>query len=56
MRIRRTVRRLYAEALDVKEGSFGDDEHFIDDLGGDSLQVLSVSLKVEEQFGVMLSA
>lgn len=55
-RIRRTVRRLYAEALDVKEGSFGDDEHFIDDLGGDSLQVLSVSLKVEEQFGVMLSA
>ena len=33
-RIRRTVRRLYAEALDVKEGSFGDDEHFIGRSGG----------------------
>ena len=54
--IRSAVRRLYAEALEVPESSFGDSEHFIDDLGGDSLQVLSLSLKVEEMFGVMLSA
>lgn len=54
--IRSAVRRLYAEALEVPKSSFGDSEHFIDDLGGDSLQVLSLSLKVEEMFGVMLSA
>ena len=54
--IRSAVRKLYAEALEVPEGSFGDDDHFIDDLGGDSLQILSVALKVEEQFGVMISA
>ncbi|MDD3412264.1 MAG: aminotransferase class I/II-fold pyridoxal phosphate-dependent enzyme, partial [Eubacteriales bacterium] len=52
--IKQKVRSLYAEALGVAEGSFSDDAHFIDELGGDSLQVLSASLKAEEQFGVLI--
>ena len=52
--IRAKVRRLYAETLDVDAGSFTDDAHFIDELGGDSLQVLSISLKVEELFSVLI--
>ncbi|NCB36942.1 MAG: aminotransferase class I/II-fold pyridoxal phosphate-dependent enzyme, partial [Clostridia bacterium] len=52
--IKQKVRALYAEALDLPEGSFADNAHFIDDLGGDSLQVLSISLKVEELFSVLI--
>jgi acyl carrier protein len=39
--IRHKVRALYAEALGAEAGSFSDDAHFIDELNGDSLQVLS---------------
>ncbi|NLB37959.1 MAG: AMP-binding protein, partial [Clostridiales bacterium] len=52
--IRNKVRRVYAETLAVAPETIDDDAHFITDLGGDSLQVLSVSLKVEELFGVLI--
>ncbi len=52
--IKQKVRQLYAEALDQPVESIRDDAHFIDDLGGDSLQVLSVALKVEELFSVLI--
>lgn len=52
--IKQKVRGLYAEATLTPEGSFDDDAHFIDDLHGDSLQVLSVALKVEELFNVLI--
>ena len=52
--IREQVRRLYAEALELPPDRVADDAHFINDLGGDSLQVLSVSLKVEEIFSVLI--
>ncbi len=52
--IKEQVRRLYAEALEVEAEKITDDAHFINDLGGDSLQVLSVSLKVEELFSVLI--
>ncbi len=52
--IRRQVRQVYAEALDTTVDRIADDAHFINDLGGDSLQVLSVSLKVEEIFSVLI--
>lgn len=48
------VRTCFAEALEQDVGTFGDDAHFIDDLGGDSLQVLSITLKAEELFGVSI--
>ena len=52
--IRAQVRALYAEALDIAPEGIRDDAHFIDELGGDSLQVLSMSLKIEERFGVLI--
>lgn len=48
------VRLCFAEALEQDVGTFADDAHFIDDLGGDSLQVLSITLKAEELFGVII--
>lgn len=53
--ITQKARALYAETLAIQPGSFSDDAHFIDDLGGDSLQVLSIALKAEEQFGITIA-
>jgi len=52
--IKQKVRRVYADTLDVSPDHIRDDAHFIDDLGGDSLQVLGMSLKIEEQFNVLI--
>ncbi len=52
--IKQKVRILYADALSLGSGAFSDDAHFIDDLGGDSLQVLAASLKAEEQFSITI--
>ncbi len=52
--IKEKVRLCFAEALEQDVGSFADDAHFIDDLGGDSLQVLSITLKAEELFGISI--
>ena len=52
--IKQKVRRVYADTLDVPADQIKDDAHFIDDLGGDSLQVLGMSLKIEEQFNVLI--
>lgn len=52
--IKDQVRKLYADALEVAPSQVKDDAHFINDLGGDSLQVLSVSLKVEELFHILI--
>ena len=52
--IKQKVRAVYAETLDVPPEQIKDDAHFIDELGGDSLQVLGMSLKIEEQFNVMI--
>ena len=54
--IKEQVRKVYAEALELPLERIADDAHFINDLGGDSLQVLSVSLKVEEMFSVLIQA
>ncbi len=52
--IKQKVRAVYAETLDVAPDQIRDDAHFIDELGGDSLQVLGMSLKIEEQFNVLI--
>ena len=52
--IKQKVRRVYAETLDISADQIRDDAHFIDELGGDSLQVLGMSLKIEEQFNVLI--
>ncbi len=53
--VKEKVRLCFAEALEQDVGTFGDDAHFIDDLGGDSLQVLSITLKAEELFAVSIA-
>lgn len=52
--IRAKVRRVFSETLELPAEQIADDAHFINDLGGDSLQVLSVSLKIEELFSVLI--
>ena len=50
------VRALYAEALDMPENEISDTANFIEDLQGDSLQVLSMALKAEEEWGITIPA
>ncbi|MCE5342963.1 MAG: aminotransferase class I/II-fold pyridoxal phosphate-dependent enzyme, partial [Eubacteriales bacterium] len=52
--IKNKVRALYAEALGAEAAGIAEDAHFIDDLGGDSLQVLAAALKAEEQFSITI--
>ncbi len=54
--IRRKVRAMYADALDLPESEISDTANFIDDLQGDSLQVLSIALKAEEEWGITIPA
>ena len=54
--IRRKVRAMYAEALDIPEKEIADNANFIEDLQGDSLQVLSIALKAEEEWGITIPA
>ncbi len=54
--IRRKVRTMYAEALDIPEKDITDTANFIEDLQGDSLQVLSIALKAEEEWGITIPA
>lgn len=50
--IREKVRLIFSEVLEADLSAIGLDAHFIDDLGGDSLQSLGVSLKIEEVFAI----
>jgi 8-amino-7-oxononanoate synthase/acyl carrier protein len=52
--IKQKIRHAYAETLEITDNRIPDDAHFINDLGGDSLQVLGMALKVEELFSVMI--
>ena len=54
--IRRKVRAMYAEALELPEQEITDTANFIEDLQGDSLQVLSIALKAEEEWGITIPA
>lgn len=49
-RIRNQIRKFYADVLEISPAQISDDAHFIDDLGGDSLQVLSIALAVETEY------
>lgn len=50
----RKVSKVYAEVLQIPEENIGPDSHFVDQLGGDSLQILSVATKLEEMFDVII--
>ncbi|NMD39080.1 MAG: aminotransferase class I/II-fold pyridoxal phosphate-dependent enzyme, partial [Christensenellaceae bacterium] len=50
--IKNKVADAFSEILEISKDNIQYDAHFIDDLGGDSLQILSLALKVEELFSV----
>ncbi len=54
--ILKKVRKMYAEALEISESEITDNANFIEDLQGDSLQVLSIALKAEEEWSVTIPA
>ncbi|MCQ2182567.1 MAG: aminotransferase class I/II-fold pyridoxal phosphate-dependent enzyme [Bacteroidales bacterium] len=52
----RSVRKLYSQILSIPEETIDPHANFVEDLGGDSLQILSIITKAEEQFCVMIPA
>jgi acyl carrier protein len=46
------VRDMFANVLVMNTSSIGDADHFIDDLGGDSLTIIGLMAKVEEMYAV----
>ena len=49
-----TIIRIFSELMNVPADKITPDSHFIDDLGGDSLQLLSVAMKIEEKYSVII--
>lgn len=45
---------ILAETLGKEISEIGDHAHIMDDLGGNSLQAISLSLKAEEEFGIQI--
>ena len=54
VQITEQVRSIFADVLGLEPDSIGDTDHFIDDLGGDSLSSLSVFSQAEEVYGVVI--
>ena len=48
------VRQVFADVLGIEASSIKDTDHFIDDLGGDSLSSLGVFSKAEEMYDVII--
>jgi 8-amino-7-oxononanoate synthase/acyl carrier protein len=53
-KIKDDIRKAFSEVLHLSEESVKDDAHFIDDLGGDSLSSISLLVKVEERFNIVI--
>lgn len=52
--IKKDVRKAFSEVLHLPEESIDDDAHFIDDLDGDSLSSISLLVKVEEKYDIVI--
>ena len=53
--IREEVVRCFAAVLSLDAAQIGFDKHFIDDLGGDSMDSLNLFARVETSFGLMIN-
>lgn len=53
--IRDTVRRVVADKMNTDEASIGDKEHFVLQLGADSLTLFSAFCALEDEFGVVIT-
>lgn len=52
--IKKEVRKAFSEVLHLPEESIEDDAHFIEDLDGDSLSSISLLVKVEEKYNIVI--
>jgi len=52
--IKDTLRSNFAEVLGISEIEIKDNDHFIEDLGGDSLQSIDLFTRIEEKFNVII--
>lgn len=50
-----SLKALIAEQLGISEEEVGDNSHFIEDLGGDSLDVVEIIMEVEEVYDLEIS-
>lgn len=50
--IRATINKIVVEHLGVEESKVVEDASFVDDLGADSLDVIELTMAMEEEFGV----
>ena len=50
------IREIYSKILNIPSDSIDPDANFIDDLGGDSLQMLDIITGIEDTFGVTVPA
>lgn len=53
-KIRRQMTEIFSEVLHIPASKINPDDNIVENLGGDSLQVLSIVSKAEEVFGVMV--
>lgn len=52
--LREQVRGMFAAVLETDPASISDTAHFINELGGDSLQSISLSIRLEEKFNLLI--
>ena len=50
-----SLKALIAEQLGISEEEVGDNSHFIEDLGGDALDVVEIIMEVEEVYELEIS-
>ena len=48
------MRSVFADVLVLKESEIGDFDHFVNDLGGDSLAVIGVISQLEEKYSMYI--
>ena len=48
------IRKIFAEVLILEEEEIGDFDHFVTDLGGDSLSVIGVIAQLEEKYNLFI--
>ncbi|WP_078695373.1 aminotransferase class I/II-fold pyridoxal phosphate-dependent enzyme [Caloramator quimbayensis] len=53
--IKEQIRLYFSDVLGIASDSIADNAHFVNDLGGDSLQSIELRLKIEEKYDILLS-
>ena len=54
--LRREIHELAAKTLEIDPAALRNDASLVEEMGGDSLQILALSMKAEERFGVLIES